>query len=117
MQGLINQGAQRGVNLAIRIPDMEYELTDSNPDTVANYERFLQARQNIVGNPSAAEPVVGEAVSLPLTAFVRGFDSPSALAHFVGFDNYPGPNGTSSTVNAVLLRPGECQNDNNGVQH
>lgn len=95
VQGLINQGAQRGVSLAIRIADIEHD----DPSDHQSYEKFRRAR----------EKVLAEAESLPLAAFVRDYrDSPSAV-HFIGFRN--------PAANAALLRPGECVRDNVDALH
>lgn len=105
VQGLINQGAQRGLNLAVKVVNLQFEYDNSSSEAWQNYQNFLKVRQT----------VIEEAESLPSAAFVKGHDSTGA-ARFVGFEGYPVPNG-SATVNAALLRPGECVDDQLGVRH
>lgn len=101
VQGLINQGAQRGVSLAIRISNLEYESTDST----AEYRDFAEAYGKITA----------EAEALPKAAFVRNFDATSSSAFFVGFAADQAPDGQAR--NTALLRPGECKTDRDGVLH
>ena len=115
VQGVLSQGAQQGVNLAIKIPNLEID-NENDSD-------FLQARMRIIcgddldcrTDPSKRN---GDAVRIPLSTLVANWDDTNAAVRFVGFPDYDLATGVRHTVNAIVLRPGDpCVADRDGVLH
>jgi len=94
VQGVVNQGAQRGLDLAIKTSNLDFPLNSTDPS-------FIKARCD----------VIQQAEKIARGTFVGDWSETSKSAHFVGFDNLPPCAGGSTpiTVNAILLRPGECR--------
>ncbi|MBX7137790.1 MAG: pilus assembly protein [Oligoflexia bacterium] len=104
VQGVSSQGAQRGIDLAIKTVNLEGSSTD--PD-------FVRARTR----------VIEEAAKLPAASLVRNWTALGSGARFVGFSGYSVKHSETSAVvqedvAAILLRPGdECVSDKAGTLH
>ena len=101
VQGVVSQGAQRGLDLAVKLPDLDLPLGSTD-------QKFIKARTK----------VINEAEKIAKGTLVGDYNQVAQSSHFIGFENYLIWNGTSvasATVNSVLLRPGECRTSKAGV--
>ena len=117
VKGVVNQGAQRGLDLAIKIPYLEFEQSSSNANpscvnditSCSGYSDYLTSRTE----------VIDAAGRLPTDALV-GAGYTGDTTRFVGFARVRMVRDESivfETVPAMLLRPGECISDTDGTLH
>ena len=117
VRGVVSQGAQRGLDLAIKIPHLEFEQSsnNSNPNcinditTCDGYSDFIQSRTEVI-------ELAGQ---LPQNALV-GSSYQGDTTRFVGFGRVSVMRAGAivlETVPAMLLRPSECRTDIAGTLH
>lgn len=103
ISGVLNQAAQRAVNLAARLTDLQYEASDAEAD----YKNFLRSR----------DMAIDQGLALALGTFLQPSVQGNSGAHLIPFKEIDTLNAEGNivrgNVDLILLRPSEFVEDVN----
>jgi hypothetical protein len=101
-QAILNKGAENGLNLALKVPNLDVDLALYQP-TDLDYQRYQQARGLVIQS----------AVDVPMRTFFSD-SSTDSIAKLVNY-SYIDPGASTSELDAGLIFPGQALATSDGA--